>query len=126
MVIMKTATYLQNLDKTINHLNMNVIGITLKDLKSLRKHAQTTDLGGNNELIKNRLDDLIGLTSDAIRDARQKSYINAHLSKSQVEQFKQDLVNQIKIIYWATNDPAFDYSTFLSGCRSCWMRGFDS
>lgn len=123
---MKTATYLQNLDKTINHLNMNVIGITLQDLKSLRKHAQTTDLGGNNELITNRLDDLIGLTSDAIFDARQKSYINAHLSKTQVEQFKQDLVNQIKIIYWATNCPAFDYSIFLSDFRSCWMRGSDS
>lgn len=70
--MMKTATYLQNLDKAINHLNMNVIGITLHDLKSLRKQAQTTDLGGNNELITNRLDDLIGLTNDAIREARQK------------------------------------------------------
>lgn len=96
---MKTATYLQSMDKTINHLNMNVIGTTLQDLKNLRRYAQTTDLGGNNDRITERLGDLISVISYVMQDARQKSYAGAHLSKTQVRQFKEDLVEQIQVIY---------------------------
>ncbi|MDD5277862.1 MAG: hypothetical protein PHR16_17535 [Methylovulum sp.] len=70
-----------------------------KKLINLHRDAQTTDLGDAQELINQRLTDLISVIDD--------NHLGL-LNKTQLRQFVEDIVDQMAIVYRVNDRPVFN------------------
>ena len=111
---MKNTTLLKHYDTALNTFYLGTPAFTRKILKGLRRDAKTVDLGGYNDHITERLDDILGLISDVIQKP------GANISKTQVRQFEEDLIDQIRIIYLSTGCSYFDCSNLLLRSMNSW------
>ncbi len=113
---MRPITLLKHYDRAFNTFGMGPPAYTRNILKGLRRNAKATDLKGYDELITQRLDDMIGVVDQVIH------YTGERLSKANVREFQEDFIDQIRMVYHATGCPDFNYSDLLSRNRSYWTQ----